>query len=943
MDAWRRWLVVGLLGWSTSCGGGSSSEATPDTQAPSFGGVTRATALDDGSARVTWKPAKDDVSPSARIAYRVYAARAGRDIDFGRPVAVSPAGASSLGVSGLSQGVPLEIAVRAVDEAGNEDTNDETVKVTLPDTVAPQFAGVGEVTALSASSLEVRWPAARDSVGVETFLVYFSDDPNPFGAKPRELPADERSTVFKDLDEATTYFAAVRAVDGAGHHDGNRKIASASTLDATPPDFAGIDTLVAGGTAVMARWSPATDNVTAAADIRYRVYAAEDPDELDYDTPTEEVTGNDYVILTGLPPSTSLSVVVRAVDEAGNEDDNDEVATVALGDADDVTPPTFAGAEAATALGARTIRVSWSPATDDLSPPDVLLYDVWYSTVADGQDFLGPPQATSAPGATSVDVTELEPGTTYYFKVRARDLQGLRDTNQIEVSATTVLDDTPPVFRGAGLVRGENATTLRVSWLPATDDTFPQTSIVYEVYVATASGAQNYGTPTVTVTGQTWAEVTGLERETTYYVVVRARDPEGNGEENENEVEGSTLPDTTGPVVATTPTAAATSETSLQVSWVDAVDDSYSAEELIYTVYYSKKSGGPYEKGPTTAAGVTTAELTGLTTDVRYYIVVRPVDPSGNQGSSPETSATPSDDDEPPTFTGTPVLSATTLLSGGELRNRVTVTWTPATDAGTPQEAIAYELCRAVDAACAPFVVHARTAPGATTHTFEGLLVDSPYYFTVRAVDAAGNVAARPAVTAAPPTAPEAPVVANDSARQASVTWTATTSSVFTNLRYSIQYWDACRAPNGWVTEETTSVRTEGATTLVKGYYGPNAARVVAIDGFGNATFGPAGEVYRSGSALASAVLQPLWDQSCNTGAGCHGPAAGIYVSWTTATAKQAPSPGGYPTASVLTTSTDPADSRMYDRILTGNMPPASPLPEDLLCNLGEWILDGAP
>ncbi len=943
MDAWRRWLLVGVLGWGASCGGGSGGQAAPDTLAPSFDGVTDAAALDDGTARVSWEPARDDVSPPARIVYRVYAARAGRDIDFDRPVAVSPAGASSVGVPGLPQGVPIEIAVRAVDEVGNEDANDETVKLTLPDTAAPQFAGVGALTALSASALEVRWPAARDDVGVEKFLVYLSEDPRPFDAEPRELPADERSAVFEDLDEATTYFAAVRAVDGAGHHDGNRRIASASTLDASPPEFAGVDDLVAGGTAVMARWSPATDNVTAAENIRYRVYAATDPDELDDEDPTEEVTGSDYVILRGFPPSASLSVLVRAVDEAGNEDDNEELATVTLGDDEDVTPPTFAGAEAATELGARTIRVSWTAATDDLSPADVLLYDVWYSTVSDGQDFIGDPQATSAPGATSVDVAGLEPGTTYYFKVRARDLQGLRDVNEIEVSATTMLDDTPPVFRGVGLVRGESATTLRVSWLPATDDTSPQTSIAYDVYVATASGAQNYGTPTVTVTGQTSAEVTGLERETTYYVVVRARDPQGNGEENENEAAGSTLPDTTGPIVATTPTAAATSETSLVISWTDATDDSYPAEDLVYTIYYSEKSGGPYEEGPTTAAAVTTAELTGLTTGVRYYIVVRPVDPSGNQGSSPETSATPSDDDEPPTFTGTPVLSATTLLSGGELRNRVTVTWTAATDAGTLPEAITYELCRAVDAACAPFVVHARTAPGATTHTFDTLPLDAPYYFTVRAVDAAGNTAARPAVTAAPPTAPEAPVVASDSALEASVTWTTTTSSVFTNLRYAIQYWDGCRAPNGWVTEETTSVRTEGATTLVKGYYGTNSARVVAIDGFGSATPSAPGDVYRSGSALADAVLQPLWDQSCNTGAGCHGPSASIYVSWTTTTAKQAPSPGGYPTASVLTTSDDPADSRMYDRIVTGNMPPASPLPEDLLCNLGEWILDGAP
>lgn len=943
MSTWRRWSLVGFLALAASCGD-SGSSAGKDTTPPTFAGATEATPLAGGVLRVRWEAGRDNVSPPSRLLYRVFAAPRGEPIDYERHYAVSPAGATSLGVHGLPQGIPLDLVVRAVDEAGNVDENTNAIEVTVPSQQVPQFAGVEAVVPRSASSLEVRWSPATDDIEVEKYLVYLSKDEPPFSAKPIEVPAEDTSFVFEELQEATTYFAAVRAVAGDGRQDGNRLYLPGTTLDVTPPKFTGIEAVWVGGTAVLLQWKPAKDNVTAPENIRYHVYSGT-PGNFDFDEPTVTVKGETFVTLKGLEPNKQIHFVVRAEDEAGNVDKNTASDSVVTGAAPDDTPPVFAGATGATTLGARSVRLTWAAGNDDLTPASALLYDVWYSTTSGAIDFLGEPQATSAPGATSVDVGGLEPATTYYFVVRARDLEGFRDENEVEVSATTKADDTPPVFAGVSAVKGINATTLEVSWLPAADDTFPPASISYDVFLAEDSGEQNFAVPTKTVTGETSTQITGLVRDTKYFVVVRARDPEGNVAESTKELSASTLPDTTPPVLAGAPEVSALTETSLQVSWPAATDDSYPSEDLRYTVWYREAPSGTYVALAETA--LTTVSITNLDVDTTYNVYVVARDPSNNEAQSPTGTAKTSSDATPPTFAGTPTFSASTTINlNTGLRNSVTVSWTAATDNVTPQNEIYYEICVGTGASCGTFVASATTNPGVTTRTFTNLPLDVRYYYTIRAVDAAGNRTALAAATIPAPSKPALPTLAYDGNANLSATFTPSTSA-FSNLRYRIDYWDNCNSSGAWVAASTLLPRSTGTTvTGIKGFIGANYVRVVAIDGFGTMTEGNYATIQRSTSLQSSATLNPLFTASCNLGGACHyTPASAPYnmVAWTTTTAKQTPSPGGYADAAVNENSTNAASSRMWVRIDNGSMPPGGPFPAELECNLVRWIALNAP
>lgn len=102
----------------------------------------------------------------------------------------------------------------------------------------------------------------------------------------------------------------------------------------------------------------------------------------------------------------------------------------------DTTPPTFAGLTSATAVNAVRVTLAWSAATDDAFPGSAITYRVFFSTLPGGQNFAAP-VATTAAGATSFDVTDLLPSTTYFFVVRAVDAAGNAEANVVQRQVTT--------------------------------------------------------------------------------------------------------------------------------------------------------------------------------------------------------------------------------------------------------------------------------------------------------------------------------------------------------------------------------------------------------------------------------------------------------------------------------------------------------------------------
>lgn len=102
---------------------------------------------------------------------------------------------------------------------------------------------------------------------------------------------------------------------------------------------------------------------------------------------------------------------------------------------DDI-PPAFDGATSATATESNSINLTWSPATDNITPEGEIVYLIYLTAIAGSEDYTSPAY-TTAPGVSSFVVTELNPNTKYYFVVRARDRSGNLSQIIKEVDATT--------------------------------------------------------------------------------------------------------------------------------------------------------------------------------------------------------------------------------------------------------------------------------------------------------------------------------------------------------------------------------------------------------------------------------------------------------------------------------------------------------------------------
>lgn len=92
--------------------------------------------------------------------------------------------------------------------------------------------------------------------------------------------------------------------------------------DTTPPIFAGVaDVTEPDDSACHVFWQPASDDVSAAAALRYLVYVTEEDGAFAFDAPIAEATS--VLDLVVEPPlGTRYDVLVRAQDEAGNTDGN---------------------------------------------------------------------------------------------------------------------------------------------------------------------------------------------------------------------------------------------------------------------------------------------------------------------------------------------------------------------------------------------------------------------------------------------------------------------------------------------------------------------------------------------------------------------------------------------------------------------------------------------
>ncbi|MCK5292011.1 MAG: hypothetical protein KAR39_08360 [Thermoplasmata archaeon] len=543
--------------------------------------------------------------------------------------------------------------------------------VTWDDVYPPVFGGLLSATDDGTDGdITLNWNAAWDPNPPITYNIYMATVSSGQNFFVPDYSTSLTTFQVSGLLNGTGYYFVVRAEDSWGFEDTNmveRSVIPTTPLDYTAPVFGGLTSATDSGTggSVTLNWTAASDpdtpesNSDPSSPISYNIYYSEPSGGQDFFLPNATTQNTNYEV-TGLTNGNTYYFVVRAEDAAGNEETNSVEMSAIPTTPIDSNPPSFAGLATATNLGTGgNVRLTWAAAVDPDTPecnsdPSLpITYNIYYSKIPSGQDFMNPNATTQL---LTIDITGLTNGIPHYFVVRARDSVLNQELNTVEESAipTPPVDDTPPNFGGiTSAFDSQIDGIVTLMWSPATDpdtahsNSDPSLPITYLVYLSTTSGDQNFLLP-ITTTQLTQIEISGLQNGVTHYFVVRARDSAGNQETNT--IEASAMPttavDNTPPTFAGIVVASdAESGGAVDLFWAGATDpdtiecNSDPSTPIVYNIYVSESPTTFDFIVPTATTGLTQYTFSGLERGVEYFFIVRAEDAAGNEETNTVTKS----------------------------------------------------------------------------------------------------------------------------------------------------------------------------------------------------------------------------------------------------------------------------------------------------------------
>jgi len=206
-----------------------------------------------------------------------------------------------------------------------------------------------------------------------------------------------------------------------------------------------------------------------------------------------------------LPPSTTFSYRVSAVDLSGNE--SVQSASASATTAADTLPPSVPGSLQGVAASETRVNLSWGSSTD-AGGSGLAGYEIF-------RDNGGSPIGTSS--VTTYSDQTLSAATTHTYKVRAYDGAGNRSGFSNQISVTTP-DTTAPSAPGNPTFSAITGSTATASWTLANDN------VAVTGYRYSLNGGSSWTYP-----GNVFsANLAGLSLATQYTMLVQAGDAAGN-------------------------------------------------------------------------------------------------------------------------------------------------------------------------------------------------------------------------------------------------------------------------------------------------------------------------------------------------------------------------------------------------------------------------------
>ncbi|MGO4109626.1 fibronectin type III domain-containing protein [Paenibacillus sp. YAF4_2] len=198
-----------------------------DTTAPSAPSSLAATATASTSVSLSWNASTDNVGV---IGYKIY--------NGSTLVANTASTGTSYTVTGLTASTAYTFTVKAVDAAGNESSESNSLNVTTTappavDTTAPTApAGLHIMGTPTSSSMMLMWSSSTDNVAVTGYKIYNGS------TLVTTTAGTATSYTVTSLAASTTYNFSVYAIDAAGNQSTASTISGTTAASTSAPAWA---------------------------------------------------------------------------------------------------------------------------------------------------------------------------------------------------------------------------------------------------------------------------------------------------------------------------------------------------------------------------------------------------------------------------------------------------------------------------------------------------------------------------------------------------------------------------------------------------------------------------------------------------------------------------------------------------------------------------------